>query len=313
MQKLLRETNAYQRIGSDARRGVIAHATLVLFPDEEYLRALLKECAKAFFGQEEDGRISRLIDGESYADCAFYPSAEEKLTADAANKLIEESNFRPVEGTKKLFVLDKFHTVTPLVQNKLLKLLEEPAEGIYFLIGACAEHSVLPTVLSRVNKMIVPPFSEEQIFGALSRNYPEETELKKRQAAAASGGVYSTAEKLAGDAEVFRLAAQYLAGEDIRAIREIGERKDKQAFLSAVKLLLRDMLFYRTGREKYAAVKTAETQRLAMLYPEGAILESIRLTDEAEKQIQFNANFGQALLTLAVKIRKEKEKWQKLS
>ncbi len=96
-------------------------------------------------------------------------------------------------------------------------------------------------------------------------------------------------------------------------IREIGERKDKRAFLSALKLLLRDMLFYRTGRDKYIAVKTPEAERLSMLYPEGAILESMRLTDETEKQIQFNANFAQALFTLAIMIGKEKEKWQKLS
>lgn len=306
MQQLLRSTNAYRQI----RSGQSAHATLVLFPDEIYLRALLKECAKAFFGAEDSGRTARLIDEENFSDCHFYPPAGGKLTADLAGRMIDESNLRPVEEPRKLFVLDAFHTVTPLVQNKLLKLLEEPAEGVYFLIGATAEHAVLPTVLSRVNKITVPPFSEEQIAGALSRNH---SGSNIGEAAAASGGIYSVAESLAGGTDVFRVAENFLSRGDAALCREIGERKDKRAFLSAVKLLLRDMLFYRTGRDKYAAIKTEEIRTLAGDYPEGAILESIRLTDEAEKQIQFNAVFAQALLTLAIGIRKEKEKWQRLS
>ena len=310
MIELLRASSAYKRIKTESAVGKTAHGVLVLFPDEAYLRAMLKECAKAFFGAEDGSRIAALIDSESFSDCSFFPPAGEKLTAETAGRLLDESNLKPVEGGKKLFVLDGFHTVTPLVQNKLLKLLEEPAEGVYFLLGACAEHSVLPTVLSRVNKIAVPPFSEEQILGALHRNHPEED---GRHAAAASGGIYSVAESLLGGGEVFRLAEEFLAGENAKLCREIGERKDKRAFLSAVRLLLRDMLFYRTGREKYAALKSETTKRLAESYSEGAILESIRLTDEAEKQIQFNANFAQALLVLAIGIQKEKAKWQKLS
>lgn len=306
MQQLLRSTNAYRQMKS----GQSAHATLVLFPDEVYLRALLKECAKAFFGAEDESRAARLIDEENFSDCLFYPPAGGKLTAEIAGRMIDESNLRPVEETRKLFVLDVFHTVTPLVQNKLLKLLEEPAEGVYFLIGATAEHAVLPTVLSRVNKIAVPPFSEEQISGALSRNHFAQN---AEEAAAASGGVYSVAESLAGGTDVFRAAEKFLSRGDAALCREIGERKDKRAFLSAVKLLLRDMLFYRTGRDQYAAIKTDEIKRLARDYPEGAVLESIRLVDDAEKQIQFNAIFAQALLSLAIGIRKEKEKWQRLS
>ena len=305
MRELLCSTNAYRIIKS----GLSAHAALVLFPDEVYLRALLKECAKAFFHAEEGSRVAHLIDSESYSDCAVYPAAGEKLNAETAGKILEESNLRPVEGTKKLFVLDGFHTVTPLVQNKLLKLLEEPAEGVYFILGATAEHAVLPTVRSRVNAVTVPPFSEEQIGAALSRNYGG----AYSEAAAASGGIYSVAESLVGGAEVFRLAERFLSKEDAALCRELGERKDKRAVLSAVRLILRDMLFYRTGREKYAAIHTDEVERLSEQYPEGAALAGLRLCDEAEKQIQFNANFSQALLTLAIGIRKERERWQRLS
>ena len=312
MQRLLRETTAYRRIAADAAEGNLSHTTLVLFPDEKLLRPLLTECAKAFFGAEEGSRLSGLIAEESFSDCVFYPAAGEKLTADLAARLLDESVLRPVEGSKKLFVLDAFHTVTPLVQNKLLKALEEPCEGVYFLIGATAEHTVLPTVLSRAKKLAEPPFSEEQIARALERAHAGESGIA--QAAAASGGMFSVAESLlAGGGEEFRLAERFLSEADfVPLCRELGERKEKRAFLSALKLLLRDMMFYAAGQAKYAALKTDSVSRLAKSYPAGALVRAIELVGEAEKQIQFNANFGMALLTLATEIRDTRSRFAKL-
>ena len=108
MRELLRSTNAYRGIEADALGARTAHATLVLFPDEGYLRPLLKECAKAFFLAEDGSRTARLIDEENFADCIFCPPAGEKLTAELAAGIVDESLLLPVEGDKKLFVLDHF-------------------------------------------------------------------------------------------------------------------------------------------------------------------------------------------------------------
>lgn len=311
MRELLRETTAYRTIAAEAASGTCAHAMLVLFQDEKYLRPLLKECAKAFFSAADGSRTALLIEEESYADCLFFPAAGGKLTVETASRILDESLLRPVEGEKKLFVLDAFHTVSALVQNKLLKLLEEPPAGVFFLLGATAEHSVLTTVLSRVRKIAAAPFTEGQIEAALLRNG---CVAGAKEAAAASGGVYSAAETLAlGGGENFRLAERFLAGADTEALcRELGERKDKPMFFPAVKLLLRDMLLCRKG-ERYIAVGGDAVKKLAKKYPDGAILAALRLTDAAEREIQFNANLGQAAFTLALGIREEVEKWQKLS
>lgn len=310
MRELLRRTNAYAAIAGDRSA---PHATLVLFPDGKYLRALLKECAKAFFKAQDGSRIERLIETESFADCLFLPAEGEKLTAADGAHIIDESLLRPVEGDKKLFVLDGFHTVTPIVQNKLLKVLEEPPAGVYFLLGATAEHTVLPTVLSRVRKLAVPPFPEEAVFAALGRNYTGDPGIG--EASAACGGVYSVAESLLeGGGEDFRLAEEFLRGENVeRLCRELGDRKEKRSFFAAVRLTARDMLFYRTGGKKYVSLRGAKTQALAREFPLGALMAIGPMVSEAEREIQFNANLGQCALALALKIREEKEKWQKLS
>lgn len=73
-----------------------------------------------------------------------------------AERILEESALKPVEGNKKLFVAGDFAEATTQAQNKLLKLLEEPPEGVYFLLGATVSFSVLPTILSRTEKLEIP-------------------------------------------------------------------------------------------------------------------------------------------------------------
>ena len=312
MKELLHSTTAYRQLLSDARAGTAAHTSLVIFPDEGYLRALLKECAKAFFLAEEGSRVAALIEKESFADCLILPQEGEKITVELAAQVIDESLLRSVEGGNKLFVLDRFHLAAPLVQNKLLKVLEEPPAGVYFLLGATAEHSVLPTVLSRAKKFAVPPFTEKQIEDALRRGHDRESGV--REAAAASGGIYSVAEDLlSGGGEDFRLAEQFLAGENVEALcRAVGERKEKRSFFAALKLVLRDLMFLSAGQARYCARTTEEMKRLAKKYPAGVILSAIGFVTEAEKEIGFNANPGQAAFAVRLRMQKELEKWQKL-
>lgn len=310
MTELLRSTTAYRYM--KACKG--ENAVLVVFPDEAYLRPLLRECAKAFFQAADGSRTAELIQKESFADCLFYPAAGEKLTVEDGAKIAEESAMRSVEGGRRLFVIDGFHTASALLQNKLLKILEEPPQGVCFLLGATAEYSVLPTVLSRMRKISVTPFAEEEIGAALLRNYGAERAQAAAEAAAASGGIYSAAEELlSGGGEEFRAAKELLSGDAAKLCRELEGNVQKRVFFSAVKLLLRDMLFYRTGQGAYAVLKDDDVVGLSREYPEGAIVSALALAEEAERQITFNAGFSACAEALAVGITEEREKWKRLS
>ncbi len=310
MKTLLRSTTAYALYSAQAARGEVPHTALILFPDPVYLRALLKECAKAFFRAEEGSRTAVLIDKECYSDCRILPAAGEKLTADGASEIVEESMLRPVEGDKKLFVLDTFESAAALVQNKLLKVLEEPPAGVFFLLGATAEHAVLPTVLSRAEKLSVPPFSEERIEEALRRGHAQEKGI--REAAVASGGIYSVAETLLAGGDDFRLAEDFLRGKDLEILcRKLGERKEKKSFFAAVRLMLRDLLFQAVHASVFVAGRVPGD--LAAAYPAGVCLAALEFTADAERDLLFNANAGQAAYTLALRIREEQKKWQTLS
>ena len=306
MKTLLHSTNAYLSMKRD-----VSPATLIVFPDAKYLRALLKECAKAFFG-EENSRRSSLIDEESFSDCLILPKEGAKLSVDDAARIIDESLLHPVEEEKKLFVLDAFDTASQLVQNKLLKILEEPPAGVYFLLGASSEGAVLPTVLSRMRKISVPFFAEEEVLAALKRGHDRDPGLAR--AAAASGGVYSLAEELLAGGENFRIAERLFEGNDLEKLsREAADIKDRRALFAALALTARDLLLYKTGQGQFASLKSERLEALAKSYSEGALLAAARYIQSAEREVQFNASMRQCLYTLGLRIQEEKTRWQKLS
>ena len=87
MKTLLRSTAVYRSI----KEGGMAQSTLVVFDDAVYLRALLKECAKAFLGAEEGSRVAPLIDYESYHDCKIMTPEGGNLTAEPVSALPAEA------------------------------------------------------------------------------------------------------------------------------------------------------------------------------------------------------------------------------
>ena len=54
--------------------------------------------------------------------------------------------------------------------NTLLKMLEEPTEGIYAIFTANNASRVLPTILSRCQVIDIKPDSKEVIIGALCQD-----------------------------------------------------------------------------------------------------------------------------------------------
>ena len=132
MIELLQNTQAYRLLKRECEGGVSSHAYLLLFDDGRNLRTALKEFAKVLFSAysegwdeptEEQKRVAKLIDEESFSDCLFYPAEGKKLAVEDAENIREESLLSPIEGDKKVFILGDFAEANTQTQNKLLKLL----------------------------------------------------------------------------------------------------------------------------------------------------------------------------------------------
>ncbi len=72
---------------------------------------------------------------------------------DEIRVLRENVKFPPVNGKFKIYIIDEVHMLTPEAFNALLKTLEEPPEFVKFIFATTQPQKVLPTILSRCQRL----------------------------------------------------------------------------------------------------------------------------------------------------------------
>lgn len=68
---------------------------------------------------------------------------------DSIRMLIEESRYMPQNGKYKVYIIDEVHMLSQSAFNALLKTLEEPSQGVVFILATTEYHKVPPTIYSR--------------------------------------------------------------------------------------------------------------------------------------------------------------------
>lgn len=340
MQTLLKTTQAYSLVKREYEEERLAHAYLLLFNDSRNLQAALKTFAKLVLGCDEcatpeQKRLAKLIDEDNFSDCLSFPADKKKLTVEDAEKILEESTLHAVEGDKKVFLLADFAEANVQTQNKLLKLLEEPPQGAIFLLGATTAFPILQTVLSRVKKLEIQPFSPEQITDCLARCYPDKTKEQLSLFAAASNGSVGEAQNLLEGGFYKTLVQQAFSlvlappQKLPQVIKDVGETKRQKELLSLLRIIFRDALLLKM--QQTPSIQRAQTQRaqstqktqpapillkserenlllVRSAYSLSALLHAQTQLSEAEKQVKFNAVFPQCLEILLAGIQaKNKE------
>lgn len=306
MKKLLLGTTAYRSLVNDVTSGRPSHAYLLDFADAKNARFALKVFALGFFGFDEDSAEGRRLVRENHPDCIFYPEDGKKLTVEGVSALIADTALRPLELDKKLYVIAGFNDASALIQNKLLKVLEEPPAGVHFLLGTTSLAPVLDTVLSRVKKLEIPPFTESEIFEALERRG---TSPLNARAARSCGGSFGAAENMVSGGwytEVYSAAEEIFSARKVSEVGLIaakyGDVKYKNELLCELQLLYFNALAesVRAGGESGCGLD-AHT----LIYA----LESIT---KAGADVRFNAYFQGLLYDFMLRIIEENDKWLKL-
>lgn len=83
-----------------------------------------------------------------------------------------QSSFKKssLEGKAKIYIIENIEYATKEAMNTLLKMLEEPTEGIYALFTANNASRVLPTILSRCQVIDIKPDNKKVIINALVKD-----------------------------------------------------------------------------------------------------------------------------------------------
>lgn len=125
----------------------------------------------AFAISEEILNDRTRIAKEIHPDCLCIDNREEKILVDDINKLEEWTFSKPFEGNRKIGIIESAENMNTVAQNKLLKILEEPPDYLFFFLLSANSSMLLPTVESRCIKSIFQPLPNEIIKSSIENKF----------------------------------------------------------------------------------------------------------------------------------------------
>ena len=147
-------------------------------------------------------RHRRLATTEQHPDVfVLSPAGNALRREEEVSQLIIEASRTPVEGSRKVLVVDRFHSATAAAAAALLKPVEEPAGPVVWVL---LTEQVLPehvTIASRCTRVALGAVPDEAVAGALVAEGLAPPDRARLLAAAAAGNLHR-ARVLAADERV---------------------------------------------------------------------------------------------------------------
>ncbi len=110
------------------------------------------------------------------------------ISVDQIREMQQRLTTRPTLGSRRAIIIDPADDMEKGASNALLKSLEEPPVGSFFLLVTHRPGRLLATIRSRCRMLSFPRLSEEQLETVLAREAPEVDAATRSAAIAASGG-----------------------------------------------------------------------------------------------------------------------------
>jgi DNA polymerase III subunit delta' len=112
-------------------------------------------------------RACRLAVAGDHPDVRLVQRAGSAISAEQADEVVRLAAMAPVEGRRKVLVLDEFHLIRPEAAAKLLKTIEEPSASTVFVVIADQLPPELVTIASRCVRVPIAALPDSAVVDAL--------------------------------------------------------------------------------------------------------------------------------------------------
>lgn len=110
------------------------------------------------------------------------------ITVDQIRLMLHRLTTRPTLGTRRVIIVDSADLLEKGAANALLKGLEEPPAGTFFLLVAHRIGSLLPTIRSRCRVLRFPDLPADELDRLLRDHAPQAGDAERAAAIAAGAG-----------------------------------------------------------------------------------------------------------------------------
>jgi DNA polymerase III gamma/tau subunit len=88
---------------------------------------------------------------------------------DTIREIRKNSQYLPLEGDCRVWVIDECHKMTNDAQNALLKILEDPPPHVFFILCTTDPQKLISTIRGRCSQFQVNVLNETQMLGLLRK------------------------------------------------------------------------------------------------------------------------------------------------
>lgn len=150
--------------------GSFSHAVVITGKSGFGKKTLTNDIISAMACESENApcgtcdRCKKISDNEC-VDIYIIKKPENRTTIpiDAIRDIYSSISYKPNDLDFKVYILEDGDKIPPRTQNALLKLLEEPPQGVYFFILCEDEKKLLPTIRSRCEVFNLNPFTHNEL------------------------------------------------------------------------------------------------------------------------------------------------------
>jgi DNA polymerase-3 subunit delta' len=152
-------------------------------------------CKKIAAGTHTDVQVIRLSAGDEE------DAEATRISIDQIKDIQHSASLPPFEGKQRVYIIEGAEQLSIEAANRLLKTLEEPPDKVTFILITVNEKLLLPTVVSRCQRIEFQPVPLEEEAAALTKKIGINAE-KAKLLAALSRGCPGWALTAAGDEAV---------------------------------------------------------------------------------------------------------------
>ena len=201
------------------------------------------------------------------------------IKVDAIRELKKLAQVLPNDGEKSVFIIDGAEFMNAQAQNALLKIFEEPARHLLFILCCGAKSSLLDTIISRATAYSL---------GEESDSEQENEKLQKAKTVAAE------------------LAISFAEENELEFIRKTAVmRTDKELFrmmLMSLRLIFRDCIILQHGGKELISGYPEAAKKLSVRLTAKKAMEILNIITELHDRSLMNSNHNLTLTAFSAKL-----------
>jgi DNA polymerase-3 subunit delta' len=240
---------------------------------------------------------------------------EQQIKIEQVRELQQTLSYKGFEGSRRVVLILEAERMNPATSNALLKTLEEPGPDTHFVLVSAVPHLLLPTILSRCQRVRFAPLDRGLVAEFIAR----EAEVDRIHADLLAGlaeGSIGKGLALADSALLTEREALIGRADDPDAKRHIpqvlelaeelaGKKAELPLFFQILRTWYRDLLLVHAGviTDKLVHRDLAERLRSrAAALSQTEVLARLERINETERGIEGAANARLSLETLLLRL-----------